>query len=557
MVRGVPGQRNRDADIVTAGLSVGNGFRRAEFRPATEVPPPRAARYHITHPPNLAGARSLLPGIARQRFTEHGMRNAEFDGGNPEQSAAEWHAPPPIPPISDAVPGGKRELIKLAAPLILSQSFMTVQVFVDTILLSWHDPKEMAASFPAVMWFWLFFGLLQVTAGYVSTFVAQYTGANRPHRVGPAVWQGVHFATIVGILFLVVVPLAPAMIAVGGHEADLQKLETIYLKCLAFAALPMLVMAAINGFFSGRGDTWTVLVIEAFGTLVNILLALVLIFGRAGFPEMGIAGAGWATVAGSWAGVFLALALFLRKKFRAEFRTADWRFERPLFARLMKFGGPAGMQMFLDILVFHIFTQLVGRLGEAAMGATTLTIRLNMIAFLPMLGLGQAVSILVGQRLGENRPEVAEKTTYSGLTLMFGYISTVAAMYVLIPHTLVSWFNPGKPDEAEKFAAIAAVVPGLLLCVAVFSLSDSINLAFAFALRGAGDTKYVTALTFCLAWPLMVIPTAVVVSSGGSVYWCWVFATLHIIAMSVCFWRRFRCGKWKSMRVIEPAVVEE
>src|SRR3954454_18511911 len=92
-------------------------------------------------------------------------------------------------------PGGSRELLTLALPLVVSQGFMTVQVFVDTILLSWHDPREMAASFPAVMWFWLPFGLLQVTVGYVSTFVSQYTGAGRPERVGPAVWQGVHFAT--------------------------------------------------------------------------------------------------------------------------------------------------------------------------------------------------------------------------------------------------------------------------------------------------------------------------------------------------------------------------
>ena len=71
---------------------------------------------------------------------------------------------------------------------------MTVQVFIDTVLLARHDPREMAATFPAVMWFWLPFSLLQVTAGYTSTFVAQYTGAGRPHRVGPAVWQGLHFA---------------------------------------------------------------------------------------------------------------------------------------------------------------------------------------------------------------------------------------------------------------------------------------------------------------------------------------------------------------------------
>ena len=134
--------------------------------------------------------------------------NADPSGGiASEAAAAEWHSHPPETPGAPAapthVPGGSKELLKLAAPLILSQSFMTVQVFVDTILLSWHNPLEMTASFPAVMWYWLFFGVLQVTAGYTSTFVAQYTGANRPHRVGVAVWQGVHFAFIAGLLFLV------------------------------------------------------------------------------------------------------------------------------------------------------------------------------------------------------------------------------------------------------------------------------------------------------------------------------------------------------------------
>src|SRR4051812_2330681 len=118
-------------------------------------------------------------------------------------------------PTAHGVPGGSKELLKLALPLILSMSFMTVQVFVDTVLLSWHNPLEMTASFPAVMWYWLFFGLLQVTAGYTSTFVAQYTGANRPHRVGVAVWQGIHFAAVAGLVFLVVFPLAPWMISLG------------------------------------------------------------------------------------------------------------------------------------------------------------------------------------------------------------------------------------------------------------------------------------------------------------------------------------------------------
>jgi MATE family multidrug resistance protein len=450
--------------------------------------------------------------------------------------------------------GGSRELLGLALPLVVSQSFMTVQVFVDTILLSWHDPREMAASLPAIMWYWQFFGLLQVTAGYTSTFVAQYTGANRPHRVGPAVWQGIYFAFASGLLFLLVVPAAPFLIGLGQHPPDEQVLEVIYLRTMSYAALPMLVMAAVNGFFSGRGQTWTVLGIEAVGTVVNIAFALVLIFGRLGFPELGIEGAGWATVIGSWVSALTALGLLLRKKFREEFATlSGWRLERDLFLRLMRYGGPAGMQVFLDVVVFNLFIQIVGQLGKAALGASTLTVRLNMVAFLPMMGMGQAVCILVGQRLGADRPDLAERSTYTGLKWMTGYMTAVAAVYLLLPGVLVRTFE--NPENATQFTEIAAIVPKLLICVAIYSIADALTLTFAFALRGAGDTRFVTACTFALAWPIMVIPTYLVVSNGGSVYWAWAFATAHILAMSVCFGLRFRHGKWKSMRVIEPAMV--
>jgi MATE family multidrug resistance protein len=216
----------------------------------------------------------------------------------------------------------------------------------------------------------------------------------------------------------------------------------------------------------------------------------------------------------------------------------------------MKYGGPAGAQVFLDVLVFNVFVQLIGRLGEASMGASTLTVRLNMIAFLPMMGLGQAVCILVGQRLGADRPDLGERSTYTGLKWAFGYMGVVAVIYLTLPGVLVSVFEGDR--DPQTFAEMAAIVPGLLVCVAVYSLADAVNLTFAFALRGAGDTRFVTVATFCLAWPIMVIPTYLVVQSGGSVYWTWWFATAHIFAMALCFYLRFRTGKWKAMRVIEP-----
>ena len=483
-------------------------------------------------------------------FTESAPGLPETVGQPGPEAAAE----PDLDISLGPKPGGSWELLALAAPLVVSQSFMTVQVFVDTVLLAWHDPREMTASFPAVMWYWLFFGLLQVTAGYTSTFVAQYTGAQRPNRVGPAVWQGIYFAVFTGLAFLIVVPVAPFLIGLGGHTAALQELETIYLRCLAFAALPMLVMAAVNGFFAGRGQTWVVLGIEAFGTAVNVGLAMLLIFGRGGFPEMGIGGAGWATVIGSWASALLAVGLLVLPRYQAEFNTwSGWRLEWDLFRRLMRYGGPAGSQVFLDVLVFHLFTQMIGRLGEEAMGATTLTIRLNMVAFLPMFGMGQAVCILVGQRLGADRPDLAQKSAYTGLAWVFGYMCVIAFIYVAFPGTLVALFE--GDNDIEHFEAVAAIVPTLLLYVAVFSLADAVNVTFAFALRGAGDTWFVSLLTFSLAWPIMVAPTALVVWLDASVYWAWVFATAHILAMAVCFFFRFRAGKWKTMRVIEVAPV--
>jgi multidrug resistance protein, MATE family len=162
------------------------------------------------------------------------------------------------------------------------------------------------------------------------------------------------------------------------------------------------------------------------------------------------------------------------------------------------------------------------------------------------------VCILVGQRLGGDRPDLAEKTAYTGLKWTFGYLCVVAAIYLTMPRLLVSLFQGDR--DIKNFEAVAAIVPGLLVCVAAYSLVESLNFTFGFALRGAGDTRFVTLVTFCLAWPIMVLPTYLVVQAGGDVKWAWWFATAHIFAMGTCFFLRFRTGKWKSMRVIEPGL---
>ena len=450
--------------------------------------------------------------------------------------------------------GGGRELLGLALPFILSNSFWTLQITIDRVLLSQFSSDAVAASMPAVLLFWTPFALLQNTANYATTFVAQYVGAGRKQRVGSAVWQSLYFSLAAGLGFIGLVPFVGPLVALGGHTPAVQEMEATFLRCLCFSALPTLIVSSVGSFFSGRGDSWTVLAINACGLAVNALLDYLWIFGRGGFPAWGIAGAGWATVIGASASACFALALFFRTRYREEYGTlSGWRFESDLFRRLMRFGIPNGLMWMLDALAFTVFIMIVGRIGEIELAATNVTFTINMVAVLPMLGIGQAVEVLVGQRLGQDRPELAERSTWSGFTLAWCYMASIAFLYALIPGAFLYFFE----STDDKWPLVAVLVPSLLRYVALYSLFDGMNLIFSFALRGAGDTRFVTLVSLVLAWPLMVLPTALACYYEWGLYWAWAFASFYIIALGVTFLLRFRAGLWKLMRVIEAPAAPE
>src|SRR5207248_9091386 len=120
-------------------------------------------------------------------------------------------------------PGGGRELLRLALPFILSNSIWTLEIALDRVLLSRSSTEAVGAAMASAMLFWTPICLLQNVAGYASTFVAQYTGAARPRRVGPAVWQALYFAVGAGLAFLLLLPFARPLVALGGHAPALQE----------------------------------------------------------------------------------------------------------------------------------------------------------------------------------------------------------------------------------------------------------------------------------------------------------------------------------------------
>jgi MATE family multidrug resistance protein len=451
------------------------------------------------------------------------------------------------------ITGGYREVLVIAIPLILSTATWSVQHFVDRMFLAWYSPEAIAAAMPAGMVYFSMVSIFMGTAGYVSTFVAQYYGAKRYDRIGPALWQGVYISWVGGLVLLAIIPLAESIFKLVGHEVPVQKNEIVYFQILCLGGGFYIAAYALSGFYSGRGKTWPVMWVNTFTTAVNLVLDYALIFGHWGFPEMGIKGAGIATVsAGAFS--FLAFLVLLSSKSNNKKYHAinGWRPQKDLFNRLLRFGFPSGVQFFLEMTGFTGFVLLVGRLGTASLAATNIAFNINTLAFMPMIGCGIAISVLVGQYVGADKPDLAQTSVYSGFHLTFAYMASIAAAYALIPDIFVAPFSSGA--DPQRFSEIYNFSVILLRFVAVYSLFDTMNIIFCSAIKGAGDTRFVMFATVILTLCVLIIPTylVIVVFEYGLMV-SWVMATVYVILLGVVFCLRFRGGKWKSMRVIEQA----
>ncbi len=402
------------------------------------------------------------------------------------------------------------------------------------LFLTWYSAEAVAGAVTGLFTTLAVMALFSGTGEYLTTFIAQYLGAGRPLRIGPVMWQGFYFALGAGVVIAALSPLVGPIFALAGHDPAVQRSEVTFATILMRGALPV------------------VLAVNVVSTAADIVLDALWIFGRGGFPRWGVAGAAWATVAAQALGATIFAVLILRPSCRRAYATVSgWRFDPALFLRLLRYGLPSGLQYSLEILAFAIFMMIVGRLGTAPLAASGITFNLNMIVFMPMLGLGVAVSAVVGRYLGADQPHVAERATWSAFWMSLVYMTACGALYLLAPHALLFPYAAGA--DPAVFAEIERISVVLLRFVALYSLFDMMNVIFAAALRGAGDTFYTLALTVVLSWAAMLAPAYLVcVVGGGGVYAAWMTASAYIVLLGILMMRRFRAGRWRALRVIEP-----
>jgi MATE family multidrug resistance protein len=367
------------------------------------------------------------------------------------------------------------------------------------------------------------------------------------------VWIAVGFTPVV----LAAIPLAGPLFNLADHTAEVYALEVQYFRILCVGAPAMLIAQAGASFYSGRGQTWVVMLVDAAAAMLNLVLDYCWIFGTLGFPAWGLEGAAWATVLSMWVKALVYLALPLQRRHRETFGTwrgirIDWELVR----RILYFGGPSGFQMLLDVAGFTVFILLVGRLGKIEAEATSMAFSISSLAFMPIYGLHLAVSVLVGERLGENRDDLAARATHTTLHVSWVYMLAISLLYALAPGIFLRGFFPDGVAAASERAAVEEMAALLLQFVAAYNLLDATQMVFVGALKGAGDTRFVMQVSLLLTVLLAALSWLCVEQWQTGIFGCWLLVVLWVWLAAAIYLVRFLQGKWRHMRVIEQPAAE-
>ena len=285
--------------------------------------------------------------------------------------------------------------------------------------------------------------------------------------------------------------------------------------------------------------------------LTNVVANYVLIFGKFGVPAMGIAGAAYGTVLGSVCGLAVVAAGYLARANRTEFGIARaLRYDAAAMGKLLRFGYPAGVEFFLNLLAFNILILSFHSRGIEAATAVTIVFNWDMVSFIPLIGVNIGVTSLVGRYMGAGSPDTAHRATMSGLRMAWLYACCTLVAFSCFPEALVSVFRPA--DNAAVFEQAYPMAVHMLRLASLYVLADATILVFSGALRGAGDTFWAMVISVGMHWALVAIQLVMLKGFDVPVETAWLGLCLFIMAFSAIFYTRYRSGRWRLIRVVQP-----
>ncbi|MDR2367723.1 MAG: MATE family efflux transporter [Deltaproteobacteria bacterium] len=457
-------------------------------------------------------------------------------------------------------PQGYKEVLSLALPLIASTAATSLTLFTDRIFLSNYSPNSIAAALPAGLTKLAVSTLFIGVCSYTGIFVSQYVGAGKPARAAATLWQGIYFAVATGLLLSLLYFASDFIFAFGSQNPEIKRQEVSYFSVLVAFTPVDLLMVVMSSFLAAMGRPRAVMWVSLLGAGFNIPMNYLLIYGlRVGsvtiFPEAGITGAAVATALSWVLMVVIYAALIFTKRMEEGFGVrSNRKFDWELSKRLVKYGWPGGLQFFMEIFAFAFFTFAVGRLSDLELTCTNIAFSIEALSFFPMIGVGMAVSIMVGQSIGRERPGEGARATKSGIVVSSIYVMILALIFIVFPRPLLSLFLSDGLDPVTR-GYVFELGSLILVYVALYSFFDGLYLCCFGAIKGAGDVWFPMAAMGLWGAFGLIAPILILFALGeATIHTLWYAMIFYICGSTLTGAWRYKIGKWKSMRVIEPVI---
>ncbi len=446
--------------------------------------------------------------------------------------------------------------IKLATPVILGMLGHTLVGFIDNIMVGQLGTAELAAVSLGNSFMFIAMSLGIGFSTAITPLVAEADSEGDIEKGKSAFKHGLFLCTVLGIVLFFLVFLARPIMYYMKQSPEVVDLAMPYLTWVAVSLIPLLIFQGFKQFSDGLSMTRYPMYATILANVVNALLNYVFIFGKFGFPQLGVVGAAVGTLASRLVMVGY-LWFMLSKHKKARYFVTDikiFTLSKNMLKKLVSLGFPSAMQMFFEVAVFTAAIWLSGILGKNPQAANQIALNLASMTFMVAMGFSVAAMIRVGNQKGLKNYVDLRRIAFS-IFLLTTFFAVVFAVLFMVFNTALPGLYLNLDDTLGRIdnMEVVSIASKLLLIAAVFQISDALQVVFLGALRGMQDVVIPTVITFIAYW-LIGFPVSfyygIYTDYGSSGIWFGLLAGLT--ASAVMLFIRFNYLSKKLIKYNPP-----
>jgi len=436
-----------------------------------------------------------------------------------------------------------RAILLLSVPMVLEMVMESIFAVVDIFFVSRLGPDAVATVGITESLITIVYAIAVGLSMATTALVSRRIGEKKPERAASVAFQAM--ITGLGISFMIAWLgwfYAPELLRLMGVSADIAREMSGYTAWMIGGNAVIMLLFIINAVFRSAGDAAISMRVLILANTLNIVLDPCLIFGIGPFPEMGVTGAAIATNTGRGIAVIYQLYLLFGKNHRIKLSMANIRFEIKVIREILRISAGGFMQNLIATSSWIGLIRILSVYGNEVLAGYTIAIRILIFALLPSWGISNAAATLVGQNLGANQPERAEKAVWFTALANMTLLGVLGTFFVIFPEFFLGLFT--NEASVVRYGADA------LRVISFGFLAYGLGMVMIQAFNGAGDTSTPTWINFFCFW-LIEIPLAYSLSivMGFQEYGVF-FAILSAeTVMTILAVILFRRGKWKLKKV--------